>query len=85
MLIVATGIQLDYGKIKGSMEALEKDPRVCTNFTPDYVGKTFEAFKAFPKGGTGIFSMPPLPIKCPGAPQKIMYLFDDYLRQVSQL
>ena len=49
-----------------------------------YVNKTFKAFQDFTKGGTAIFSMPPLPIKCPGAPQKIMYLFDDYLRNVSE-
>ena len=26
--------------------------------------------------------MPPMPIKCAGAPQKIMYLFEDHLRKV---
>jgi len=84
MLIVAVGLQLDFSKIKGSIEALQKDPRVCSNYSPDYVHKTYQAFKAFPKsGGTAIFTMPVMPIKCPGAPQKIMYLFDDYLRTVS--
>ena len=83
MLIVAVGLQLDFSKIPGSLEALQNDPRVCSNFSPSYVEKTYKAFQAFPQGGTAIFSMPPLPIKCPGAPQKIMYLFDDYLRKVS--
>ncbi|XP_067929168.1 sulfide:quinone oxidoreductase, mitochondrial-like [Watersipora subatra] len=81
MLIVAVGVQLNFDKISGSLEALESDPRVCSNFSANYVNKTHKAFQAFPKGGTAIFTMPPLPIKCPGAPQKIMYLFDDYLRK----
>lgn len=82
MLIVAVGLQLDYGKIDGATEALAKDPRVCSNFSPKYVNKTYKAFQAFPKSGSAIFTMPVMPIKCPGAPQKIMYLFDDYLRKV---
>lgn len=81
MLIVAVGLNLNYNKIEGATEALKNDPRVCSNFSAQFVNKTYKAFEGFEKGGTAIFSMPPLPIKCPGAPQKIMYLFDDYLRQ----
>ena len=33
------------------------------------------------KGGTALFTCPTMPIKCAGAPQKIMYLTCDYLRQ----
>lgn len=29
------------------------------------------------KGGKAIFAEPPMPIKCPGAPQKILYLWTD--------
>lgn len=28
-------------------------------------------------GGTAIFTEPPMPIKCAGAPQKILYLWAD--------
>ena len=52
---------------------------VASNFSPKYVGKTFELIKNF-QGGNAIFTMPTLPIKCPGAPQKIMYLAEDYWR-----
>ena len=64
------------------MDALE-DPEssVSSNYSAKYVTKTFENLKAF-KGGTAIFTFPTMPIKCPGAPQKIMYLADDYWRQV---
>ena len=34
------------------------------------------------KGGDAIFTMPPPPIKCAGAPQKIMYLADDQFRML---
>ena len=51
-------------------------------FTSQYVQKTYKALQNFEKGGVAIFTMPPMPIKCPGAPQKIMYLFDDRLRMV---
>ena len=51
-------------------------------FTSQYVQKTYKALQNFEKGGVAIFTMPPMPIKCPGAPQKIMYLFDDRLRKV---
>ncbi|MFC7671114.1 hypothetical protein ACFQT0_30585 [Hymenobacter humi] len=33
------------------------------------------------KGGTALFSAPNTPIKCGGAPQKIMYLASDYWRK----
>ena len=33
------------------------------------------------KGGTALFTMPPPPIKCAGAPQKIMYLADGQFRR----
>ena len=55
----------------------------CSAF--QYVQKTYKALQNFKKGETAIFTMPPMPIKCPGAPQKIMYLFDDHLRKVSTL
>ncbi|VDL59460.1 unnamed protein product [Hymenolepis diminuta] len=69
---------LRYDMIRGAKEALEEDPRVCSNFSKDYVEKTFKAIQNF-NGGTAIFTLPHTPIKCAGAPQKVMYLFEDYL------
>lgn len=64
-------------------EALETPGSgVASNYSADYVTKTFDYIKSF-KGGNALFTFPPLPIKCPGAPQKIMYLADDYFRKVS--
>lgn len=75
-LVVALGIELRFDKIKGLPEAFET-PGVCSNYSPHTVGKTFEALKKFHKGNA-IFTFPPPPLKCPGAPQKIMYLADEY-------
>lgn len=78
-LIVAPGIQLDWEKVKGLKEAVGKNG-VCSNYSYGTVNTTWENIKAFP-GGTAIFTQPPPPFKCGGAPQKIMYLADDYFRQ----
>ncbi|CAH1251892.1 SQRDL [Branchiostoma lanceolatum] len=75
-LIVAMGLQLSFEKIKGLPEAFQYDG-VGSNFSPKYVEKTFRAIQNF-KGGNAIFTFPNTPIKCAGAPQKIMYLAEDY-------
>jgi sulfide:quinone oxidoreductase len=41
---------------------------------------TVDAIKKF-QGGKAIFVMPPVPIKCAGAPQKIMYLAEEIFRE----
>lgn len=68
-------------QIKGAKAALDEDARVCTNYSANYVEKTFKAFQHFDHG-TAIFTLPHTPIKCAGAPQKVMYLFEDYLAEV---
>lgn len=78
-LVVAAGIQLNWGAIKGLQEAIGKDG-VCSNYSYEYVGKTWELIRNF-QGGTAIFTHPATPIKCGGAPQKIAYLADDAFRR----
>jgi len=78
-LVVAAGIQLDWGKIKG-LEGNLGLGGIVSNYSYDVVEKTWEALRAF-KGGNAVFTFPSPPIKCAGAPQKIMYLADDHLRR----
>ncbi len=78
-LVVAPGIQIDWGTIKGLQEAIGHDG-VCSNYSYEYVDKTWESIRDF-KGGTAIFTHPNTPIKCGGAPQKIAYLADDHFRK----
>lgn len=79
-LVVALGMQLDWHKIKGLPGNVGKDG-VCSNYSYDTVDSTWSFLKAF-RGGTAIFTFPSTPIKCAGAPQKIMYLADDHLRRL---
>lgn len=63
-------------------EAFARDPRLCSNYDQDLVTRTFPAIQNF-KGGNAIFTFPNTPIKCAGAPQKIMYLAEEYWRKVT--
>ena len=78
-LIAAPGIQLDWHKIKGAREWLGKNG-ITSNYLPDLAPKTWEFAQNF-KGGKALFTNPNTPIKCGGAPQKIMYLLSDYFRK----
>ncbi|XP_070546422.1 sulfide:quinone oxidoreductase, mitochondrial-like [Ptychodera flava] len=79
-LILATGIQLNYHLIKGLPEGFKADPQLCSNYSMFTAPKTFPAIQNF-QGGNAIFTFPNTPIKCAGAPQKIMYLAEDYFRK----
>ncbi len=78
-LVVCPGLQLDWDKIKGLKETLGKN-NVCSNYSPDYVEYTWECIQSL-QSGTALFTQPPMPIKCAGAPQKIMYLAADRFRK----
>ena len=83
-LILAPGIFPNFAAIKGLPEAFEV-PGVCSNYSPVYVLKTEAAIQNFPvTGGNAIFTFPNSPIKCPGAPQKIMYLADHAWRKAGK-
>jgi len=74
-LVVAAGIDIKYDGIKGLSEALEdKKSGVTTNYSPLSVEQTWKNIQAM-KNGTAIFTIPTSPIKCAGAPQKIMVSF----------
>ena len=77
-LIVATGLKLNWEKIEGLNDNLGKNG-ICTIYEYNQVDATADMIQSF-KGGTAIFVMPPTPIKCAGAPQKIMYLAEHIFR-----
>lgn len=78
-LVVAAGIQLNWDEIKGLKETLGKNG-VCSNYSFNHAPYTFECIKNF-KGGKAIFHNPQTPVKCGGAPHKIMYMAADYFRK----
>jgi sulfide:quinone oxidoreductase len=79
-LVVCTGVKLDWEKVSGLSEAVGHGG-VCSNYSPDHVNYTWEYIKALKPGSRAVFTQPPLPFKCPGAPQKIVYLTADHLQR----
>lgn len=74
-LIVTPGLKLDWGRIEGLHETLGRNG-VTSNYRYDLAPYTWELVQGL-KGGRAIFTQPPMPIKCAGAPQKAMYLSAD--------
>lgn len=80
-MVLSPGVELRYDKIEGAKEALE-DPTspVGSIYKLEYAYKTSQLRDAF-KGGKAIFTLPVMPVKCGGAPQKIMYLSEETFRK----
>lgn len=76
-LVVAPGLVMAPELLPGLSEVMDKKV-VCSNYTdPEH---TWEVLKNF-KGGNAVFTQPTTPIKCGGAPQKIMYLAEEFFRK----
>ena len=75
-LVVAPGIRLAWENIDGLEATLGKNG-VTSNYRYDLAPYTWELVQNL-KQGRAIFSQPPMPIKCAGAPQKAMYLSCDH-------
>ena len=75
-LVVAAGLKLDFAAIPGLEETLGKNG-VTSNYRYDLAPYTWDLVKNL-KNGQAIFTQPPMPIKCAGAPQKAMYLSGDH-------
>jgi sulfide:quinone oxidoreductase len=76
ILIVCPGIKLNWQGIEGLAETLGQNG-VTSNYRYDLAQYTWELVRKF-KRGKAVFTQPPMPIKCAGAPQKVMYLSADY-------
>src|SRR6202022_4083656 len=71
-LIVCPGLKLDWNAIEGLPETLGRNG-VTSNYRYDLAPYTWQLVREL-KGGRALFTQPPMPIKCAGAPQKAMYL-----------
>ena len=78
-LIVCPGLKLDWQGIEGLSETLGRNG-VTSNYRYDLAPYTWELVQQL-RGGKAIFTQPPMPIKCAGAPQKAMYLSADHWRK----
>lgn len=75
-LVVCPGLKLNWHGIEGLVETLGKNG-VTSNYRYDLAPYTWELVQQL-NGGKAIFTQPPMPIKCAGAPQKAMYLSADH-------
>ena len=82
-LVVCPGLKLNFDGVAGLKEHLGKN-NVCTNYSAEMATYTWECLKNL-DGGTLLFTEPPMPIKCAGAPQKIAYLAADHLKKKGKL
>lgn len=82
-LIVAAGIQNNWSAIEGLEAALGKNG-VSSNYRYDLAPYTWQQVQQLPAGATAVFTQPAGAIKCPGAPQKALYLAADYFQRVKR-
>ncbi len=78
-LIVATGVQYNWNVIPGLSQSIGTQG-ITSNYDKKYTEYTWEALQQFQQGNA-LFTQPHTPIKCGGAPQKIMYLAEHYFRK----
>ena len=78
-LVVTLGIQQNWDAITGAQEALGRGG-VTTNYLYSMTDYTWKLIGGF-SGGSAVFTFPATPIKCAGAPQKIMWLAEEHFRK----
>ncbi|MBF1800278.1 bifunctional protein tyrosine phosphatase family protein/NAD(P)/FAD-dependent oxidoreductase [Alloalcanivorax profundimaris] len=71
-LVVAPGLELNLDAVEGLRDSLGRNG-VTTNYLFETAPYTWEQVRAL-RAGRALFTQPPMPIKCAGAPQKAMYL-----------
>jgi sulfide:quinone oxidoreductase len=82
-LVVCPGLKLDWHGIEGLSETLGRNG-VTSNYRYDLAPYTWKLVQQL-RRGHAIFTQPPMPIKCAGAPQKAMYLSADHWRRTGVL
>lgn len=76
VLVAAPGIELNWDGIDGLRETLGRNG-VTSNYMFEMAPYTYELVRSL-RSGRALFTQPPMPIKCAGAPQKAMYLSCDH-------
>ncbi|MDD3894884.1 MAG: FAD/NAD(P)-binding oxidoreductase, partial [Syntrophomonadaceae bacterium] len=78
-LALAPGLTVNWAGCKGLEDSIGKDG-VVSIYSYDQLDQTWQSIKNFP-GGNAVFTLPATPLKCPSAPQKIMYLAEEYFHK----
>ncbi len=86
-LIVATGLHLDYKRIKGmDVAAIGHNGLASVYPGPAAAVASWSAMQTFiAKGGRALLTLPATPLKCAGAPLKMAFMVADRLRQAGTL
>ncbi len=82
-LVVCPGLKLDWHAIEGLSDTLGRNG-VTSNYLYHLAPYTWELVQGL-RSGRAIFTQPPMPIKCAGAPQKAMYLSADQWKRAQVL
>ena len=82
-LVVTPGLKLNWDGIEGLSETLGRNG-VTSNYRYDLAPYTWELVKGLDRG-RAVFTQPPMPIKCAGAPQKALYLLADHWYRTGRL
>lgn len=81
-LVVCPGLKLDWEAIPGLAETLGHNG-VTSNYRFDLAPYTWQQVQQLPRG-RALFTQPPMPIKCAGAPQKALYLSCDHWQRTGR-
>ncbi len=76
VLVAAPGLKLDWEAVDGLVDSMGKNG-VTSNYLFEMAPYTWSLVEGL-EAGRGVFTQPPMPIKCAGAPQKAMYLSCDH-------
>ncbi len=82
-LVVCPGLKLNWAGVEGLEENLGRNG-VTSNYSYKTAPYTWELVQNL-KSGKALFTQPPMPIKCAGAPQKAMYLSADHWHRTGTL
>ncbi|MEY3973869.1 MAG: hypothetical protein RIS59_230, partial [Pseudomonadota bacterium] len=82
-LIVCPGLKLNWQGVEGLQETLGQNG-VTSNYRYDLAPYTWRLVSEM-KRGHAVFTQPPMPIKCAGAPQKALYLSADHWQRSGAL
>jgi sulfide:quinone oxidoreductase len=82
-LVVCAGLKLDWNAVEGLPQTLGHNG-VTSNYRYDLAPYTWQLVQTL-RRGRALFTQPPMPIKCAGAPQKAMYLSADHWHRTGSL
>jgi sulfide:quinone oxidoreductase len=83
VLVVCPGIQANWRAIAGLAETLGRNG-VTSIYAPGLAPDAWRLAQSL-RQGVALFTQPPLPFKCPAAPQKVAYLYSDTWRRWGRL